>query len=423
MNLRLLLATLSTLLLASCSSSVPPRVAATASPRLETTVIPVWKIQPGTTPYYINSVAISGDGSRVVGGTFFHSYGATTNRTAAPAKAPAASGGGSDGTYGVYCYNAAGTALWQDTFQAWQGVYWVDISANGAYAAGGGWMTQSPYAGFVRAYNAATGANLLTYATASRVNQVALSADGTWLVSGAESLVLFQLQNGAYRKIAEVPAPGTNGSIVTLAMSADGSRIVTADSSGNITLWGNFGPKSLAILKQAPLPNSGFSHCVRITPDGSAFVSGGTKGNFYFYLAADFQNTGLPSATQTFAGGSSVYGVAIADDASAYLGMANYNSNAGQVMFVNRTTPANGWTFDTQHNPNCASINLAAGIVAVADGHPDGTPGTFYSINATNGQQNWAYTAGNMSWPIQISTQGNGIAAGSDDGNMYYFKP
>src|SRR3954466_9245962 len=80
---------------------------------------PAWKITPGNPSYYINSVATCGDGSKVVAGTFFHSYGESPDD---PRRSPVASSGSSTGTFGTYCYNQAGTLLWKDEFTAWQGV-------------------------------------------------------------------------------------------------------------------------------------------------------------------------------------------------------------------------------------------------------------------------------------------------------------
>src|SRR5262245_56044855 len=90
----------------------------------------VWQNSPGQPTYYINSVAISGDGGSVVGGTFLHTYGES------PAHAGAAQAGDSQtGTFGTYAYDRTGKMLWKDEFNGWQGTYWVDLCASGAFAA------------------------------------------------------------------------------------------------------------------------------------------------------------------------------------------------------------------------------------------------------------------------------------------------
>ncbi|MBI2498437.1 MAG: hypothetical protein HYV75_11170 [Opitutae bacterium] len=142
---------------------------------------PVWKISPSGGKYYINSVAVSADGGRVVGGTYYHVYGSSELRRG-PAGRPAAGGATSpdDGTFGVYCYSGSGQPLWQDEFAGWQGVYWVALSADGTRAAAGGFMSATAPQGFIRAYAAANqGSLLLSRPTQQRVNQVALSGDGS----------------------------------------------------------------------------------------------------------------------------------------------------------------------------------------------------------------------------------------------------
>jgi hypothetical protein len=405
----------SSLALAGCSSS---------SPKVSVSKTPVWQAFPSSpNNYYINSVAVSGDGTKTVGGTFFHSYGTATRYEGMQAKSTAAS---SNGTFGTYCYNQAGTLLWKDEFTGYEGVYWVDVSTSGGYAASGGWFSGSPnYAGFVRAYNANTGQMLLNYSTSSRVNQVVLSADGQWLVSVAETLVLFKLVNGTYTKTGEFTPAGTNNSITTVDMSADGSWMVYGDYSGNLVLLANKG--GLPVLwKTATVPSGGGSHCVRMTPDGLAFAAGGSQGNCYLYDTQNFFNTGQPTVSYQIPNTGSVYGVAISDDASVLVGISNKDSTSGLVSYVSRAGGANGtllWTFATAHNPNCASINLTNGILAVSDGHPDGTPGSYYLLNTADGSLRWQYTTGNMSWPIMISASGNAVVAGSDDSNIYYFTP
>ena len=407
--------------LAGCNSDPGP----VTKPDNKTTSPLVWQTVPGQSSYYINSVATSGDGSRNVGGTFFHSYGESSALATNTAN-PASTGPSQTGTFGTYCYDRSGNPLWKDEFTGWQGVYWVDISASGAFAASGGWFSQNPYAGFVRAYNASNGQLLLNYPTKQRVNQVALSGDGTWLISAAESVVLFQLSNGTYQKMAEFPAlPASTGSnyFVTAGLSADGSTIVCADYAGNVLLIQNTS-HHLALIKQWKLP-SGYSHMVRLAPNGQTFVSGGQAGNFYLFDTAQFTSSGQPTVTYQTGVSGSVYSVAVADDGSSFVGVVNANTSQGTVYYVGRSgsTATLLWQYQTAHNPNCAWLNVSKGLLAVADGHPDGTPGAFYLLNTATGTLRWQFPTTNMSWPIAISADGSGVLAGSDDSHLYYFTP
>jgi len=408
--------------LTGCKSGSTPVV---TKPETTSTTPLVWQTVPGQSSYYINSVATSADGSRNVGGTFFHSYGAGSASATEAANTPA-TGPSQTGTFGTYCYDRAGNQLWKDEFTGWQGVYWVDISASGAYAASGGWYSQNPYAGFVRAFDAGTGQTLLDYRTKQRVNQVALSGDGTWLISAAESLVLFQRGTGSYQKVAEFPAPSVStGSnyFVTAALSADGSTVVCADYAGNILLLQTTN-QQFTVLNQWKLPSSS-SHMVRLTPNGQTFVAGGPAGSFYLFDTAQFISSGQPTITYQTGVSGSVYSVAVADDGSSFVGVVNANSTQGTVYYVGRSGSQATllWQYHTAHNPNCAWLNISKGLLAVADGHPDGTPGAFYLLNTATGTLRWQYPTGNMSWPIMISGDGSGVLAGSDDSHMYYFTP
>ncbi len=399
---------------------------------------PIWKVSPSDGKYFINSVAVSADGARVLGGTFYHVYGATPAEP--KSRGPAAGGGPSEqGTFGTYCYDASGAALWKNEFVGWQGVYWVALSADGSKAASGGSFSQTPAAGFVRAFDGATGKLLLDYPTQQRVNQVSLSADGTWLVSSAETLILFRFDaaTGAYTKAAEI-TPSSTGNptgyspgIVSAQISADGATAVYADYLGHIVVLANAGG-TLTPLASWLTPTS-FSHMVALTPDGSAFAAGGASGSFYFCTTAQFIARKTPTYTYTTGLPDAVYGVAVAATGDVFAGVVNAGSDAGAVFVVRITdfAAALECKFPTLRNPNSASLNLAAGLLAVADGHPDGTPGNFYLYDGITGagaaivepSPVWRFQAGNMSWPIVISARGNAVVAGSDDSNIYYFAP
>lgn len=380
---------------------------------------PVWKDSPGQPNYYINSAAICADASRMVAGTFYHQYASSSRRD--PRLAARSGSDPQTGTFGVYCYRPDGTKLWKDEFVAWQGVYWVDLSSDGACAAAGGWFSSTPtYAGFVRAYDAAKGALLLNHATEQRVNQVALSADGTWLVSAAESLVLFQRGSSGYT-VAGTYALAEGDQIVSTAISADGATIVATTYLGKILLLAGSasGP---ALVQSWPLP-SGYSHCIRLTPSGASFVAGGSGGNVYVFDTAGFTTSGQPTLTRSIATGGSIYGVAISDDGATVVGLVN-QGEAGLVDCFSRSgsTATPRWTAPTARNPNCASLNTSAGLVAVADGHPDETPGNFYLFDATSGASLGQYGTTNMSWPIMLSADGSAVIGGSDDSFVYCFK-
>ena len=67
-------------------------------------------------------------------------------------------------------------------------------------------------------------------------------------------------------------------------------------------------------------------------------------------------------------------------------------------------------------------MDRAGAIIAVSDGYPVGRPGMFYRFDF-NGNQLWRWETPNMNWPIAVSGKGSAIAAGGDDGRLYYFLP
>lgn len=390
---------------------------------------PTWKISPAGNKYYINSVAVSADGSRVLGGTFYHHYGPGELRrapgaVAAPTPQPAAPSP-EDGTFGVYCYNAAGQLEWKDEFAGWQGVYWVALSANGARAAAGGFISATAPQGFLRAYDASNGRLLLSRATQQRVNQVALSADGTWLLSAAETLLLFRYDatTGQYGQTDEFVPEGKDG-VVSAAISADGATVIYAGYSGHIGAFVNSGGK-LQLRARWKMPGgkaTDFCHMLELTPDGKTFVAGGANGTFYYSDVAAFIAGGAPATSATTTVSGAVYGVAIAEDGSLFAGVFNRGS-AGDAWVNPRPGSGAGVArrFALEHNPNSAALNAAHRLFAIADGHPDGTPGCFYLFDPVSGLSRWQCPTGNMSWPIVIAANGDAVVGGSDDSFLYYF--
>lgn len=292
-------------------------------------------------------------------------------------------------------------------------------------------MTQGPQAGFARAFDGASGALLLDYKTKLRVNQVALSADGTWLVSAAETLVLFRFDSsGSYVKAAEfTPQASGSNAVVSIGISDDGSVIVFSDYAGNIGVLANSAGQ-LTLRQQWKLPSS-FCHMVALTPDGSAFAAGGAAGSFYLCDVGRFVSDAKPTYTYSTGVTGPVYGVAVGESGRVFAGVVNAGTEAGFVYVVEIVdlAPSLQVKFPTSRNPNSAALNLRAGLLAVADGHPDGTPGNFYVFDgirdpgapATTPRLVWQYTTGDMSWPIKLSANGKAAVGGSDDSFIYYF--
>jgi hypothetical protein len=74
------------------------------------------------------------------------------------------------------------------------------------------------------------------------------------------------------------------------------------------------------------------------------------------------------------------------------------------------------------HSPNAVSMDRKADVIAVSDGYPPGTYGTFYRFDFS-GREVWRCETPNMNWPVAVSANGSAIAGGGDDGRVYYFLP
>ncbi len=361
----------------------------------------------------INSVAISGDGSRVVAGTYFY--------TAGPTPAPK--------TVGMFAYDSKGKELWPapDTYPATFGINWVAISRDGAWAASGGQISGT--SGLINAYNAASGNKSLTYNPPVIVNMVALNSDGSFLVAGADLLYVFARQGSTNVWAPPQTVTYPNGKVERVAVSADGKWIVAAVSGGvvslvqnNIASGGGLGPPA-----SWSLPSS-WILWVSIAANGSGFAVAASDGNLYYFdINASGTSTLKPAWQITLTGCSACRSVAVSDDGSRIAAIGDFKSSptAGRVFLLANqgTSGTQLWNFvpTTLYGANSVSMDALAKYITVTDGTPAGTAGNFYLFNAKDGTLLWSYKLTNMSWPMQICANGTAIAAGADNSELYYF--
>lgn len=364
-------------------------------------------------PYYVNSVAVSGDGRVVVAGTFYHVY-EEQRRSGAT---------GEDGTFGTYCFAADGTPMWRDTFAGWQGIYWVALSRNGAWAASGGWYSQNPYQGILRAYAVGSGERVLDHATASRVNAVALSADGTFLVAAAEALHLFHRGGDTFDPTPSTLTLTAGDTAETVALSQDGRWVACGTYQGDVVLAENRNG-ALGDTHRWSLPGGGTIHCVSMSDDG-AWIAVGASGGALWVLSRDRVLAGEDAAwSEPLAEGGSIYFAAVSGDGAVISAVVNDGSAGAVYVFANEGCSGTLlWRRSVARNPNSTSLDWAGRFVAVADGHPDGTPGHFYLFDRASGTLLGMLSADTMCWPMFLAADGSAIAAGCDDSSVYYFVP
>lgn len=393
----------------------------------------VWKKQPprpsgSTTPYYINTVAITENGERVVTGTFYHDYSSADARRGIVTPAT---------IFGTYCYDSLGNLLWQDTWPGYEGVYWAATTPNGHWSASCGQYSQTPYRGFVFIYDVSGNRNVSWTDAPSRVSIVQISANGVTCAAGGDAVYVFRRDAGGFADTPLViPLPagegGKSDSVQGLAMDAIGSMIAVGTYQGRILLF--------SIANGLPATIGQYMgtlsvHAMAMNAVGSCFVAGTGNGQVLYFDVGEFATSNAPTWSSTLKNAAgvqaaSVYGAAINAQGTLASAVGNIGSNAGVLGLLNLSASGGSWawTADTEHNPNSTSMNADGSLISVADGHPDGTPGAFYAFssaapNPAPKTALWIQPSGNMSWPMQIASSGRAAVAGSDDGYVYYFKP
>ncbi len=388
---------------------------------------PTWSALLSNTEW-VNSVAISGNGSRIVGATFRHDY-------ATPSMV--------NGQFGIFGYDSTGARLWSDVYQGWDGVFAVAVSGDGAIAAAGGWLDKTH--GLLRAYDAATGALLLDHAgIPKRVSSVSLSDDGTILAAAADKVYVFARNGGGFAALNPAgTALDLDGSVKAVAVHPSGAWLVACDMSGQVLLVTlRNGAVHQTFLWKAPdkpvnrsTPGSPLTPLpflsVAIASQDERFAVGG--GDFvYLFTKSGMMANAAPIELDTWDGDAvsgksaeNVRWVALSGNGDLLSVVANRkigNDGTGVLLVYRGGVAPPVWRLRLPRNPNGTSIDAAGGIIAVADGFPVGKPAAFLLFDA-NGQELWQCPTKNMNWPIAISADGRAVAAGGDDGVLYYFVP
>jgi hypothetical protein len=370
---------------------------------------PTWKVNPfptETPKQYINSVAISGDGSKVFAGTYYHNYSSHVVASITPFNV------------GVFAWSKSKTLLWKDVFSSTDGVYWVACSRDGAWAASGGLLSYKK--GFIKAYNTSSGSTNLLYNPKERTNMVALNQDGTYLVAGADSLYLFTRTGTTWTAVPKILPIASDDSVISVGISGDGKWIVAGTFKGQVILvQNNAGSFGASTVWQ--FPAGGTIHWIAISADGTSFAVAGSGKTVFFFTVANFPGAKKPDWSLGLTGCSGLRSVALTDNGSLLSVVAN-NGDTGMVFQVANkgVSGKQNWSMALLHSPNSTSMDSTGQYVTAADGHPDLTPGQFY-LYGSDGTLKWQEPTSNMSWPMQIAAGGSGIAAGSDDSNVYYF--
>jgi WD40 repeat protein len=378
---------------------------------------PVWKkFLPPDDGEFINSVAISGNGKVVVAGTYFY------NTSSVPVQM----------TVGMFAYDNNGNPIWPgpDTYSATcgssskGGINSVAVSRNGAWAASGG---GSGSVGLINAYNVASGSKSLVCNTPANVTMVALNGDGSFLAAGGDMLRVFQRSGSTSMWSAPQSLSYPNAGVERVAISADGKWIAAAVDHGGVSLVQN-NISSGGGLSPSPLWAQGptvFILWIAFAADGSGFAAAGGDGNvYYFDVSAYVPGSNLQPAWYTaLAGCKTCRAVAVSDDGSLVSAVGDVREEKGKgkvFLFSNQgNSSTQKWDAGASHSTNSTSMDSAGQYVTVADGY--GPAGDFTLYKAAGTPALWTHATKATTWPMQISADGSAIAAGSNDGYLYYF--
>ena len=315
----------------------------------------------------------------------------------------------------------------------------------------------NPYApprGVISAYDVYSGQTLLdTSAPAAgpsdveiytRVSSVALSHDGAVLVAvAATQLYVFRRDpSGLFHRPPEVVILGEYSE--TVAIHPGGEWAVTADQKGRIYLI-DITSAGLAVTKwSAPLEDEQPGdpqtikvpikfHSVAISRDSEVFGAVGPN-HIYCFTPASLK-AGAPigdlSTVDSANKGHDSRWVAVADDGSFMTAILNAASpkDPGSVWKISTNGGAGPltkvWEQQVDHAPNSTSIDSSGDLITVADGWPNHTQGSFYLFRGSDGTllRRYDVTPPEMNWPMQVSANGAGIVAGSDNNTLFFFRP
>jgi hypothetical protein len=228
-----------------------------------------------------------------------------------------------------------------------------------------------------------------------------------------------------------------------------GTWAVACDFSGNvllITLAGGAiagtypwkAPQKPADRKQpgslAPIPFLS----VAMATQGDAFAVGGgdfvycfTKNGLIIAQAPVEIDTrdgdtlsGKAAANHQWKAAENVRWIALSADGQTLAVVANRRigkDGTGVLLAYKNGNPQAAWRLRLPRNPNGVSVSGDGSRIVVADGYPVGKPAAFLAFDA-EGHELWRYPTTNMNWPVAISANKPVVAAGGDDGKLYYFK-
>jgi WD40 repeat protein len=147
-----------------------------------------------------------------------------------------------------------------------------------AWSADGRRLVSASYDKTVRVWDTATGQTVTLLN--ENAEAIAISGNGDRIVSADLGKQVAKLWDSTGKLLRELP--GDKVSITSLAFSADGTRIATGGSEGNVILWHAVGGERLVTLSAGSF--KGIT-AVSFSPDGARVVAGDKNGGVYVWNA------------------------------------------------------------------------------------------------------------------------------------------
>lgn len=322
----------------------------------------------------------------------------------------------------MFAYDIGGSIHWRDVCSHYEGVHALTISHDGNTLAAGGWHRSEPWTGFVEAWTG-EGVRLLVWNDApARINAVALSADGTTLVAIGDALYLFTRSPGrafpAEPTVFEMPY----GLGDSLALSADGNWITTADRRGNLYLLERDDDGFAARHYVWHPPEPGPLGTLRFAADGKWLACSSADGALHVFNRHTLIGTNRPIWSFPLTDGVAAIDLALTPDASR-IAVAVEQGDGGCVHLLRNYEgrPVLEWSRSTKRPPTAIAIDREGTWIAAADADRRGAVGNFYLFEGASGLIAGSHRCPSGCWSVAIDDRGRTIIGGSDDGHVYLF--
>ncbi|MFW9938627.1 MAG: WD40 repeat domain-containing protein [Candidatus Thorarchaeota archaeon] len=299
----------------------------------------------------------------------------------------------------ILIIKANSTSTWKTLISC--EVHSIDISSNGDSVVANGFITgNSRRVLFFNRDSSIPVWDYPIYTHPSSDMLVAISADGNYVAATDlyERIFLFEALSGKLLWNFT-----TAGPIMTIAISSDGSYIVTG---GNV---GTTSTTNLYLFNKSsatPMWNKtgGGSH-VDISSNGDYIVSAGTDTMYLFHRSS-------PTPIVNYTAPHLIYSIAMSSDGNyTAVGYHDYNISLYQ-SFSNSSL----WNYHTDGFIRDLDISNDGSYI-VAGSSDDNV----YLFHKSDPIPIWAYRTEEEVWSVSISEDANYIVAGSDDNNIYLF--